>query len=67
MRHFGIEETVRTSRDEDRFFASDSERARGNEAYQVLWEIGIHLAVLLCIALVLNLVVVLLGTSATPP
>jgi hypothetical protein len=67
MRHYGIERTGHASRDEDGFFAPDSERAQGNEVFQVLWEIGIHLAAFLGIAFVLNLIVVLLGAPPAAP
>ena len=67
MRHFRIEGLDRASGDRDDSFAPDREGARRNEAFQVLWEIGIHLAVFLGIAFTVNLIVVLLGASPTPP
>jgi len=67
MRHLRIEKLDRASGDRDRSFAPDRENARGDEAFQALWEIGIHLAVFLGIAFTVNLLVVLLGASPTPP
>jgi hypothetical protein len=67
MRHLRIERPDHASGDRDRSFAPDRENARGNEAFQVLWELGIHLAVFLGIAFTVNLIVVLLGASPTPP
>jgi hypothetical protein len=66
MRHFRIERIDHASRDQDSSLAPDRQDAHGNEAFQVLWEIGVHLAAFLGIAFVVSLIVALLGVSPTP-
>ena len=66
MRHFGIGRMGHASRDRDSCFVPDRQSAHGNEAFQVLWEIGIHLAAFLGIALVVNVLLVLFGVVPAP-
>jgi len=48
------------------YFAPDCQGEHGNEVFQVLREIGIHLAAFLTIALAINLLLVLFGVPLTP-
>ena len=66
MRRLGIITTAHPSQNRDDFLIPDRQGTERNEAFQVLWEIGIHLAAFLGIALVVNLMLVLLGVVPLP-
>ena len=71
MRELGIGKLVavrtpdRVSNRDD-YFAPDRQGEHENEVFQVLWEIGIHLAAFLAIALVVNVLLVLFGVVPVP-
>jgi len=48
------------------YFAPDRQGEHANEVFEVLREIGIHLAAFLSIALAINLLLVLFGVPLTP-
>jgi hypothetical protein len=54
------------SQNQDDCFIPHRQSADKNEAFQVLWEIGIHLAAFLGIALVVNVLLVLFGVVPVP-
>jgi hypothetical protein len=66
MRRLGIITTAYPSQDRDGSLIPDRQGTESNEAFQVLWEIGIHLAAFLGIALVINVLLVLLGVVPPP-
>ena len=66
MRRLGIVTPRHPSQNRDDCFIPDRRDAGGNEAIQVLWEIGIHLAAFLGIALAVNALLVLFGAVPVP-
>jgi len=61
MRRLGTIMPTHPSQNQDNCFIPDRQGADRNEAFQVLWEIGIHLAAFLSIAVVVNLLLDLFG------
>ncbi len=66
MRRLGIITTAHPSQNRDDSLIPDRQGTESNEAFQVLWEIGIHLAAFLGIALVVSVLLVLLGVVPPP-
>jgi hypothetical protein len=66
MRRLGIITTAHPSQNQDDSLIPDRQGRERNEAFQVLWEIGIHLAAFLGIALVVNVLLVLFGVAPVP-
>lgn len=66
MRRLGIIMPPHPSQNQDDCFIPDRQDAGRNEAFQVLWEIGIHLAAFLGIALFVNVLLVLFGAVPVP-
>jgi len=66
MRRLGIITPPHPSQNQDDCFIPDRQDAGRNEAFEVLWEIGIHLAAFLAIALAIRPLLVLFGVVPVP-
>lgn len=66
MRRLGIIVPPHPSHNRDDCLIPDRQDAGRNEAFQVLWEIGIHLAAFLGVALAVNVLLVLFGAVPVP-